>query len=109
MWLDYDLALHRVGGDRALLAEVGALLLDNAPRQLAAARNALGENDSAGLAHCAHTLQGSLGAVAANAAEQAAHALERAAGAGELAPCVGLLDLLQRETDAALNAVRQWR
>lgn len=80
MVFDYDRALARLGGDPRLFSEIVVLFLEDSPKLLDRARQALGEADLAELERAAHSLKGlsvnfdaSDLASAAAAVEQYAH------------------------------------
>jgi HPt (histidine-containing phosphotransfer) domain-containing protein len=73
--------LRRVGGDR-LIRDLIDLLLESAPRKIEAARAALAAGDADQVGRAAHALASSAGNLGAAEMQQAAYALERAAGAG---------------------------
>jgi CheY-like chemotaxis protein/HPt (histidine-containing phosphotransfer) domain-containing protein len=77
-------ALARVDGDRELLGEMAALFLEEYPRFLAQIQEAVSKKDSSALSYAAHTLKGSVGNFAANAAFDAAFTLERIGRQGDL-------------------------
>jgi len=72
----HDELLARVGGDRALLAELVRLFVDDAPRSLARIRKAIDAGDGEELRRAAHTLKGAASNFDAPALVQAARALE---------------------------------
>jgi CheY-like chemotaxis protein len=76
MVLDWDEALAHVGNDPALLREVSATFLDQAPRWIGAIRNALDRQDAGQLKATVHPLKGALGILAAAEAFAAAQRLE---------------------------------
>jgi len=67
--------LRRVGGDK-LIRELIDLVLENAPKRLAAARSALACGDAEGVGRAAHVLSSIAGNVGAAAMEEAALNLE---------------------------------
>src|SRR6185436_5767512 len=71
-------ALERVSGDAELLNELAGLFLDECPRHLTEIRGALDEKDGARLARAAHTLKGSVAALSAGSAFEAARRIEDA-------------------------------
>ena len=58
--LDHSEALSRVDGDRDLFLTLVRLFLQESPKEAAAAREALGLKDGAGLVAAAHKLKGSV-------------------------------------------------
>ncbi|MCS6925630.1 MAG: Hpt domain-containing protein [Candidatus Binatia bacterium] len=82
--LDLEEALARVDGDHQLLAELAALFLDSCPTMQAAIQEALARRDAKAVQHAAHTLKGSVGNFGAQAAFDAALALEQMGRQGDL-------------------------
>ena len=80
-----ELALDRVGGDAELLEEIVELYLDEYPVLFDQIQVAVQSGDAPGLYRSAHTLKGSLGALAAEAAQQCAMELETSGRLGEMA------------------------
>jgi two-component system, sensor histidine kinase and response regulator len=103
-----DAALAGVDGDRELLQEVVAVLLETAPDSLAALRHALDTGDPIGAAHTAHALKGAVAAVAAGPALATAARLEELARARDLGAARDLLVPLERELGRLLAALRDF-
>lgn len=82
--LNLEEALARVDGDHQLLAELAALFLDSCPAMQAALQEALARGDAQAVQHAAHTLKGSVGNFGAQAAFDAALALEQMGRQGDL-------------------------
>jgi HPt (histidine-containing phosphotransfer) domain-containing protein len=82
--LNLAVALERVGGDRELLEEVATVFLSTAPDLIRQIREAVASRDAAKLQRAAHTLKGSLGNFAAQAACDAALRLEERGRSGNL-------------------------
>ncbi len=74
--LDRTKILDRVGGDAELLKEIAHLFVEDSPRLLAEIRAAIPRGDAETVRNSAHTLKGSVGNFAAEAASQAAFKLE---------------------------------
>jgi PAS domain S-box-containing protein len=74
--LDADIALERVGGDRQLLREIGAICLANFPGWLTEVHAALTAKDAARLRRGAHTIKGAVASVGGVEAAAAAARLE---------------------------------
>ncbi len=100
--LDEAVALSRVGGDSELLREVAELFLEDYPNALGKIRTAVVAGDQAGLEQHAHSLKGSISTFGAQAAFDAALALERQGRSGDLN---GAEDGLSR-LEQALAALR---
>lgn len=77
--LDWDKALDAISGDAELLRVVAATFLEEAPRGLAAVRQAIEDDDRVELKRAAHTLKGSLQHVGAEEGFEIAFQLEQAA------------------------------
>ena len=58
--LDLPEALNRVDGDQDLFLTLAGIFLEESPKEVAAARAALGRQDGAGLVAAAHKLKGSV-------------------------------------------------
>jgi len=81
---DRETALTQLDGDEALLAEIARLFLDDAPRSLAALREAIDQGDALTLQRQAHALKGSAGYLGLRSMSTAALALEVMGKNGEL-------------------------
>lgn len=77
--LDREAAMGRASGDRALLAELTRIFLEETPETLRRIELALDETDSRSVERLAHRLKGALLTLAAPAAAAAALSLESAA------------------------------
>jgi PAS domain S-box-containing protein len=93
---DEEALLTTVDGDRALVAELVGLFLEDSPGQLAEMRGALQRGDAAALQFAAHTLKGAAGSLSARRVAAAAHDLETMSRAGDL-----------RAADEALTALSE--
>jgi CheY-like chemotaxis protein len=96
---DRNLALARVDGDEALLADLARLFLDESPNMLAALQTALAENDAARLERAAHSLKGAVSTFAARDAVDAALKLERLGRAGDLEEAPQACDALESQLE----------
>ncbi len=105
---NHDAALAGMDGDRDILQEVVAALLETAPDSLAALRDALDTGDPVGAAHTAHALKGAVAAVAAGPALATAARLEELARGRDLAAARDLLAPLERELGRLLAALRDF-
>lgn len=74
--LNSAVALERLGGDEELLREVAQLFLEEYPTLVADVRLAVSAGDADGLQRAAHSLKGSVSNFGADAAYEAAFALE---------------------------------
>lgn len=79
---DWSRAVEMLGGEEDLLCSVLAMFLEELPGYLGALDADLAAGDAAGAARTAHTLKGLLATFCADAAMQAAAALEQQAKAG---------------------------
>jgi two-component system, sensor histidine kinase and response regulator len=109
---DEDALLDRLSGDRALMAEVIVIFLEDCPARLAAVDAAVSRRGAEDLRKAAHALKGSAGNLSANGLFEAAAALEQigaqsrmdeAADAWRhlLAEANDVLDTLRRKVPAA--------
>jgi len=98
--MDIAGALERLGGDRALLAELAGLFLEEGPRLLGELRHALDQGDAHGARNAAHQLKGLLAQFCAAQAREAAWEVELAAREADLlqarAKLAGLEPLMDR-------------
>lgn len=95
--------LNTVQGDRALLAELGALFLADSPAQVIAVRDAIQRNDAAALRFAAHAIKGSAATLTARRVAQRAHDLEKMGASGNLDGATAGLALME----AAISELRQ--
>jgi HPt (histidine-containing phosphotransfer) domain-containing protein len=82
--VDWDEALRRVGGDRAMLRELADVFLDECPRWLSKLETAAANGDTASLRQGAHTLRSALGHLGARHAATMAGQLETLGRAGDV-------------------------
>jgi HPt (histidine-containing phosphotransfer) domain-containing protein len=97
--LNLAAALDRMGGDRELLEEVALLFLESSPSQLERIEQAVRARDAEALERAAHTLKGSLGNFAAEAAFETALRLEKMGRSGDLTGAEGALQQLVIELE----------
>jgi HPt (histidine-containing phosphotransfer) domain-containing protein len=97
----------RVGGNLALLREVAALFLEDAPRWLRVIQTALYVRDPEALWRSAHALQGSAASLSARAAQETARRLAAQARAGDLAGAAELLPPLETALDRLLPVLAE--
>ncbi|UYG07117.1 response regulator [Halomonas sp. M4R1S46] len=108
--LDWQTALDNLDGNRALLAEMVEIFLEECPQLLQAMETALGEGDARTLRRHAHTLKGSARVVGGQAAGEAALSLETLARDGELERAGPALEALRQavaELTPLLEAARR--
>jgi two-component system, sensor histidine kinase and response regulator len=74
--LNSAVALERLGGDEELLREVAQLFLEEYPVLVSELRTAVAAGDAEALQRAAHSLKGSVSNFGADAAHEAAFALE---------------------------------
>jgi|GEM_PF-486356 len=98
--LDPDVVLKRFDGDRALLKEVAALFVKDAPEHLAEIRTAIARGDGSALERAAHTLKGSVGNFSASAPFDTAHTLEKMGRAGDFTRALEILNQLEQQIRA---------
>jgi CheY-like chemotaxis protein/HPt (histidine-containing phosphotransfer) domain-containing protein len=99
---NWDQALVHVNGDVDLLRELAAIFVDEWPRWLASLRDGLAGGNGPLVQRIAHTVKGSLGTFAANAAHGAAWELETRAANGRLAEGPAALERVEREVATLL-------
>lgn len=82
--LNCAVALERLGGDEQLLCEVAQLFLSECPELVLQVRAAVAERSAEALQQAAHSLKGSVSNFGADAASDAALALELMGRSGQL-------------------------
>ncbi|MCA1811729.1 MAG: Hpt domain-containing protein [Halobacteriales archaeon] len=92
--------LDDMGGDAEVVKELVQSYLEEAPRLLAEARQALADSDAATVQRAAHTLKSTSATFGALALAESSRVLEQAARTGKL-PTAGQVDALQAQFDAA--------
>src|ERR1700736_2300893 len=75
--LDIEAALYRVGGDLALLCEVGIVFLKECPSALEELRDAVAVRNARDIERCAHSLKGSVSTFGSGAALLAVFEMEQ--------------------------------
>jgi signal transduction histidine kinase/DNA-binding response OmpR family regulator/HPt (histidine-containing phosphotransfer) domain-containing protein len=105
---DWDpaIALHLMAGDREILRELAAAMIETAPGALAQCREAVAAGDSAAVARAAHGLKGAVGCVGAAGALAAAGRLEESGLDADLPEAAERLVIVEREMAALLPALR---
>jgi CheY-like chemotaxis protein/HPt (histidine-containing phosphotransfer) domain-containing protein len=99
---DLEPVLARVGGNRAMLAELLGIFRQDSERQLTELQGALARRDGAGLRLAGHTLKGMVSFFNATAATEAAYGLELMGKAGDFEQADQKVALLARETERIL-------
>jgi two-component system sensor histidine kinase/response regulator len=105
--LDRAAVLARLDGDEELLRELVDLFLDDTPRLLAEARDAIAVGDSVRLQRAAHTIKGSVGNFGAEAVVNAAWHLESLARTTSLAEAPAGLERLAQLLEEVGPKLRQ--
>jgi len=95
--LDIEALVVRLGGDRALFADIGHLFVHHSDDMLDAVTGAASRGDVSVLASAAHVLKGSISSFTQGSAYQSARQVEDAAREGRLAEAVALVPTLARE------------
>ncbi len=104
--IDYEMALDRIGGDKALLAELAAMFVQDYPRLLDSVRVGLRSADPKAVHSAAHQLKGLLAQFSANRARDAAFAVEQAGREGNLKQAGEAFTLLERRMEKLLPELR---
>ena len=94
---DRDHALECLDGDMALLLEIAQMYLTEGPGRLEEIREGLKRRDAPAVEHAAHRLRGSLGALGASLAADAAQTLESVAARGDFSRIEDAVAALERE------------
>ena len=105
--LDRSDALDRLGGDRALLAEVARLFLEDCPTRLAAIKTAVDADDAEGIRASAHALKGAAGNLSARGVVDAARTLERIGAEARLGAASAAFRHLSAETSMIMDELRR--
>jgi len=92
---DEAAALERIGGDRALLAEIAVLFVQEYPELLQKIRAGVTSRDATLVERNAHSLKGSAANFGAYACVEAALDIERQAKSGNLEPVPEMLAILE--------------
>ncbi|MCP9452494.1 MAG: Hpt domain-containing protein [Nitrospira sp.] len=99
-------ALSRVDDDRETLQAMIEVFLEQGPQDLAAVRQALERRDATAAARSAHRLKGSVLQFCAEAAVEAAKAVEAAAKGGDVEETTRLFQQLEAEMVRLCEALR---
>jgi CheY-like chemotaxis protein len=103
---DVETTLSRLEGDRELLAEIVGIFLREAPRQLAALRQAIEQGNAEAVTEVAHSLKGQLGYLGIPGAAEQARRLEDLGREGLLSEVGAEYEILARRMDAAMRSMR---
>src|ERR1043166_7985539 len=101
--------LRKFGGDKLLKGMI-ELFVDNAPRRLSEAREALDCGDAAALRAALHGLKSSAGQLGALTVHQACVSGEELASRGELSACAAYVERIESDLPVAcrqLEAIRR--
>lgn len=105
-YMDVEGALERLGGDRALLAELAGLFVEEGPRLLSEAEEGLAGGDAQAVQNAAHQLKGLLAQFCAMSAREAAWALELEARRADLVAARTRLAALREQFGLVLPELR---
>ncbi|MCS6896857.1 MAG: Hpt domain-containing protein [Nitrospira sp.] len=103
---DLHEALSRIDHDRETFCMMVEIFLEQGPNDLAAIQTALEQQDAAGAARAAHRLKGSALQFCADAAVEAAKAVETAGKAGDVGESAKLYRKLEAELLRLFDALR---
>jgi len=105
--VDRPALLERYAENQDLLFEIAGLFRAEAPRRLAAAKEALARGDAGALGSAAHALRGSAGNFLAGETVDAALSLEMAAGNGDFILANSLVEALARSVERLLGELEE--
>jgi two-component system sensor histidine kinase/response regulator len=100
-----DQTLQRLGGDENLLHEIIEIFLEDAPRHLAALREAITQQDAETLERTAHSLQGELGYLSASELSHGARALEEKGRTADFKAAGNLLPAFEAALSHLLSSI----
>ena len=109
--VDFSATLCWVDGDRALLAELIEIFLEDCPRRLHELEQAVTEGNTILVKQTAHSLKGMVACFGAKLAQGLAAEMEGLGKAGDLSKALGLLSTLQLEFARVINYLTgaDWR
>lgn len=105
--IDVEGALERLEGDRALLAELAGLFMEEGPRLFREAENSLAGGDAPALQNAAHQLKGLFAQFCAAEAREAAWQLELEARRADLMAARQRLAALRQQLELVLPELKQ--
>jgi HPt (histidine-containing phosphotransfer) domain-containing protein len=105
--VDWATALSSAHNSEAILRDVAAMFLDEAPKKLAALRQSWQRGDSKGAAREAHTLKGDFRIFGCTAAADCAWHLESRLQSGDR-QVQPLIAAMEDETDRVLSELREF-
>jgi CheY-like chemotaxis protein len=97
--MDRSLALARVDGDEALLADLSKLFCEESPKMMAAIQEAVANRDPERIQRSAHSLKGAVATLAAQETFEAALRLERLGRSGDLSHVDKAYGLLEKRVE----------
>ena len=109
--VDFSATRCWVDGDRALLAELIEIFLEDCPRRLQELERAVAEGNAIMIKQAAHSLKGMVACFSARLAQERAAEMENLGKAGDLAKTSVLLPQLQLEFARVMNCLTgaDWR
>jgi HPt (histidine-containing phosphotransfer) domain-containing protein len=107
--LDVRSALGRLGGDEELLSDMIGFFVEDGPRLMEALHAAAEEQDAPAARKAAHSLKGLILGCGGVRAGRAAQAVEDTAYAGDVEDLPLLVENLNLETDALVEATEPYR
>ena len=105
--LDADSLMLNLDGDIALLQALADIFTTSAPTQLSELEGAISRHDADAIMRCAHTLKGSVATFQARAAVDAAAALERIGGSGDLSNADPAFEELSKELKRLTQGLKE--
>jgi len=105
---DPDEALSIVDGDKELFLELVSVFRENYPTELSSIRDAIGLNDSEALRRASHHFKGTLSALAARPASDAAVRLEDMGRDADLSQAEAAFDHIEKSVQALESALSDW-
>jgi len=102
---DEEALLNRLMGDRELAREIVTCFLEETPRQLAALSARLGTGDLPAAERLAHSIKGAAATVSGDALSKVAQEMEMGGRAGNLQAMSAKLANLERQFQAARDAM----
>ena len=106
---DASTALNNLEGDSALLDEMIAIFLIEAPKQLCEVARFSAEGDLSALANTAHAIKGAVGHFYSAKATACASQLEQAARSGQSADYKGMSEALIKAVKDLINNLSLWK
>jgi two-component system, sensor histidine kinase and response regulator len=104
--VDFEAALERLDGNRALLGDMAAFFLEDSPDLLVRIRQGLQNGTSDEVRRAAHSLKGLASNFGAERTVQTARAIEKSAEAGDLSRAAGRFAELEQCVDELVGALQ---